>query len=114
MLSIVSWYTHTSLGSYSVSKAAEWAMTNGIRVELREQGTLVVSVHAGFIDTDMTASLDILKARPADIAAATIESILAGREEVLADQTSQQARAALAADPEALHRQMQALWSNHQ
>lgn len=112
ILSVVSWYTGPSLGSYSVSKAAEWAMTNGVRIELREQGTLVVGVHAGYIDTDLTANLDAPKARPADIAAATIEALSASQEEVLADQASREVRAALNADHQALNRQAQQLWDS--
>ena len=34
MLSVVSWFTNPVNGSYGASKAAEWALTNGIRVEL--------------------------------------------------------------------------------
>ena len=112
MLSVASWYTSPSLASYSVSKAAEWAMTNGLRVELREQGTLVVGIHAGFVDTDLTAGIDFPKARPADIAAATIAGLLANQEEILADQTSRDVRAALNADPQALNRQMQQRWDS--
>jgi NAD(P)-dependent dehydrogenase (short-subunit alcohol dehydrogenase family) len=41
VLSVVSWITVPISGSYCVSKAAELAMTNGIRVELGAQGTLV-------------------------------------------------------------------------
>lgn len=110
VLSIVSWYVDPALGSYSVSKAAEWSMTNAIRIELREQGTLVAGVYAGFIDTDLAAGIDLPKVRPEDVAAATIEALRAGREQVLADTASQEIRAALDADPEALNRQMQQLW----
>jgi NAD(P)-dependent dehydrogenase (short-subunit alcohol dehydrogenase family) len=110
VLSVVSWYVDPALGTYSDSKAAEWAMTNGIRISLRAQGTLVVGVYAGFIDTDLTAGLDLPKARAEDIAAATVEAIRAGREQVLADTVSKEVRAALDADPEALNRQMQQLW----
>jgi NAD(P)-dependent dehydrogenase (short-subunit alcohol dehydrogenase family) len=112
MLSVVSWYTNPFLASYAVSKAAEWAMTNGLRVELREQGTLVVGIHAGLIDTDLAAGIDLPKARPADIAAATIAGLLANQEEILADQTSRDVRAALNADPQALNRQMQQRWDS--
>ncbi len=112
MLSVVSWYTQNMLGSYSVSKAAEWAMTNGIRVELRAQNTLVVGVHAGYIDTDMTAGIDLPKTLPSDIATATIKAIQAGSEEVLSDQASQQVKATLAADPQALQREMQKVWDS--
>jgi short-subunit dehydrogenase len=37
-------------GSYGASKAAALALTNGARIELHKQGTLVVAVHASFID----------------------------------------------------------------
>jgi NAD(P)-dependent dehydrogenase (short-subunit alcohol dehydrogenase family) len=55
MLSVTSFYTNPIDASYGASKAAEWSLTNGIRVELHHQGTLVVAVHASFIDTDMAA-----------------------------------------------------------
>jgi NAD(P)-dependent dehydrogenase (short-subunit alcohol dehydrogenase family) len=44
--------------SYGASKSAEWSLTNGIRLKLARQGTLVVGVHAGVIDTDMAARMD--------------------------------------------------------
>jgi NAD(P)-dependent dehydrogenase (short-subunit alcohol dehydrogenase family) len=53
MLSVTSFYTNPFNASYGASKAAAWSLTNGIRLELHHQGTLVVAVHAGFIDTDM-------------------------------------------------------------
>ena len=39
--------------SAAAFKAAGWSLTNGVRIELHRQGTLVVAVHASFIDTDM-------------------------------------------------------------
>jgi NAD(P)-dependent dehydrogenase (short-subunit alcohol dehydrogenase family) len=110
VLSVVSWYAEPSLGAYSVSKAAEWAMTNAIRIELRSQGTLVVGVYAGFIETDLAASVDLPKARPEDVAAATMEAIRYGREQVLADTTSEEMRAALDADAQAFNRNLQQRW----
>ena len=113
MLSVVSWYTQPFIGSYSASKAAEFALTNGVRIELRAQGTLVVGVHAGYIDTDLTASFkDVDKISPVVVAEKTMEAITAGAEEVLADEPSQMVRAALAADPQALNQQMQQLWDS--
>ncbi|MCB5906306.1 SDR family NAD(P)-dependent oxidoreductase [Streptomyces pinistramenti] len=64
MLSVVSWFTDPASGSYSASQAAAWAPTNGVRVELRGQGTLVVGVHAGLIDTDMAAHVEAPRAAP--------------------------------------------------
>lgn len=114
MLSILSWYTASPLSSYSASKAAEWSLTNGLRIELRSQGTLVVGVHAGFIDTDMASGFDAPKARPEDIATKTLEAIAAGHEEVLADQRSQEIKAALAADPQSFYQQVQQRWDSRQ
>jgi NAD(P)-dependent dehydrogenase (short-subunit alcohol dehydrogenase family) len=44
--------------SYGASKAAAWSLTNGIRTELAHQATLVVAIHASFIDTDTVAGID--------------------------------------------------------
>ncbi|QHA10200.1 SDR family NAD(P)-dependent oxidoreductase [Streptomyces broussonetiae] len=51
VLSIASWFTNPAMGSYSASKAAAWALTNGIRGELHDTGVLVVGVHCGYLDT---------------------------------------------------------------
>lgn len=99
MLSALSWVSLPGSGRYSVSKAAAWALTNGLRNELRGQGTQVVAVHAGYIDTDMVKSVDAPKARPEDIAQAVLEGIEAGTPEVLADDTARQVKAGFAATP---------------
>ncbi|GHO79114.1 short-chain dehydrogenase [Ktedonobacter sp. SOSP1-85] len=112
MLSVVSWFSNPVLGSYSASKAAAWSITNSIRIELRAQGTLVTGVHAGFIDTEMASSFPGPKSRPQDIAQATIEGILADREEVLADKPSHEIKTALAADPAAFYHQIQQQWDS--
>ncbi|GHO57441.1 SDR family oxidoreductase [Ktedonobacter robiniae] len=112
MLSVVSWFSNPVLGSYSASKAAAWSITNSIRTELRAQGTLVTGVHAGFIDTELASSFPGPKSRPQDIAQATIEGILADREEVLADKPSHEIKAALAADPTAFYHRIQQQWDS--
>lgn len=99
MLSALSWASLPGTSAYSVSKAAAWALTNGLRNELREQGTLVVGVHAGYIDTDMVKSVDAPKTRPEDIAQATLDGIEAGAPEVLADDTARRVKADFAATP---------------
>jgi NAD(P)-dependent dehydrogenase (short-subunit alcohol dehydrogenase family) len=99
MLSALSWFSNRNSGPYSVTKAAAWSLTNGLRNELRDQGTLVMAVHAGYIDTDMTAKIEAPKARPEDIAARVIEGLLAGSEEVLADDASKHAKLGFGATP---------------
>jgi NAD(P)-dependent dehydrogenase (short-subunit alcohol dehydrogenase family) len=101
MLSALSWLSMPTSAAYSVSKAAAWALTNGLRNELRDQGTLVMAVHAGFIDTDMVRHIDMPKAKPEDIAQRVIEGLLNGDAEVLADATSKQVKAGFNASPAA-------------
>jgi NAD(P)-dependent dehydrogenase (short-subunit alcohol dehydrogenase family) len=112
ILSLVSWYVYPFTASYSISKAAEWALTNGVRVELRAQGTQVVAVYAAFVATDMTTVMNAPKSRPEDIAKITIEGIAAGQEEILTDKRSQEVKISLTADRESLNRQMQQLWDS--
>ncbi len=64
MLSVTSFYTNPFDASYGASKAAAWSLTNGVRLELHHQGTLVVAVHASFIDTDMAALTNAPKDKP--------------------------------------------------
>ncbi|HEY5263450.1 MAG TPA: SDR family oxidoreductase [Steroidobacteraceae bacterium] len=99
MLSALSWVSLGNTSAYSVSKAAAWSLTNGLRNELRGQGTQVVAVHAGYIDTDMVRDVDSPKARPADIARAVLEGIEAGAAEVLADDTARHVKAGFGAVP---------------
>jgi len=51
--SIASVRTFADKTTYCASKAASYSVTQGLRDSLREQGTLVVSVHPGPIQTDM-------------------------------------------------------------
>ena len=90
MLSVASWSTAGLIGGYSASKMAELALTRGVRIELRSQGTLVVGVYAGFVDTDMTKNLTVPKVRPEDIAAAVMSGLANGIEEILADERSRE------------------------
>jgi len=90
MLSVASWSTAGFIGGYSASKMAELALTRGVRIELRSQGTLVVGVYAGFVDTDMTKNLTVPKVRPEDIAAAVMSGLANGTEEILADERSRE------------------------
>src|SRR5471032_1948310 len=92
---IVNVLTLPGIGTYSVSKAAAWAMTNGLRAELHAQGTQVLGAHMGLIDTDMTKGLDAAKAAPADIAASILAALEAKQDEVLTDETSRQVKAGI-------------------
>lgn len=95
ILSILSWVTVPNGGTYSASKAAAWALTNWLRTGLREQGTQVVGVHAGPVDTDMASELTLPKVKPADVVREALHAIEAGRDEVLADDMTRQVKAGL-------------------
>lgn len=95
MLSIVSWVNAPIIGAYSVSKAAAWSLTNGLRHELRAQGTQVFGIHAGLIDTDMVRDFDKPKISPADVVRQTYDALEAGAEEVEVDEPSRQVKQGL-------------------
>jgi NAD(P)-dependent dehydrogenase (short-subunit alcohol dehydrogenase family) len=85
-------------GTYSASKAAAWALTNWLRNALQGQGTQVVGVHAGPIDTDMASELTLPKVTPVDVVRQVLSAIEAGRDEVLADDMTRQVKAGLSDD----------------
>jgi NAD(P)-dependent dehydrogenase (short-subunit alcohol dehydrogenase family) len=95
LLSILSWVNTPVLGAYGVSKAAAWALTNSLRIELKAQGTQVVGFHGGFIDTDMVRGFDTPKATPADVVAQAYAAIEAGELEVRVDEGTRQVKAGL-------------------
>jgi NAD(P)-dependent dehydrogenase (short-subunit alcohol dehydrogenase family) len=110
VLSVLSFISMPQVATYSASKAAAWSLTNALRMELRHQGTLVVAVHAGFIDTDMAAGVNAEKISPQSVAARVVAAVETDAEEVLADPTSQMVKAALPNDLTALYPALQAQW----
>lgn len=67
-----------SVGStYSASKAASYSITQALRDLLKEQGTVVLSVHPGPIATDMADHAGITDADPPSIVAEGIVASLA-------------------------------------
>jgi NAD(P)-dependent dehydrogenase (short-subunit alcohol dehydrogenase family) len=103
VLSVVSFINSPQLSTYSASKAAQWSITNGLRIALRDQGTLVSGVHVGFVDTDLTNGLEGEKHAPADVARIILDGVLAGDEEILVDELSRNVKAALSDDQRLLY-----------
>ncbi|MGW1719306.1 SDR family oxidoreductase [Streptomyces sp. NPDC002156] len=103
ILSVLSWVATEGTGSYAVAKAAEWNMTNGVRLELAGQRTLVQGVHLGAADTDMMAGRDVPMIDPTDVARASLDGVQAGTIEVLVDDPSRFVKAALGGDPAQLY-----------
>ena len=99
--SVLSW--HAGGGVYSASKAAIWSQTNTLRLTLLPRGITVTGLHVGYVDTDMTASLDVAKIAPSVVAAKALDGIESGAYEVLVDELSQQVKSALSAPVEQLY-----------
>ena len=110
VLSVLSFVSMPQAATYSASKAAAWSLTNALRMELRRQGTLVVAVHAGFIDTDMAAGIEAEKISPESVATQIVAALKADAEEVLADSTSEMVKGSLSNDLTALYPAVQAQW----
>jgi len=93
-----------ALGSYSASKAAVHSLTQGVRAELAAQGTLVMGVYPGPIDTDMAANVQMEKTPPDTVAKNVLDAIEAGEEDVYPDPMAVEFHAGLLADPKAIER----------
>jgi NAD(P)-dependent dehydrogenase (short-subunit alcohol dehydrogenase family) len=103
VLSALSWVSLPTSGAYSAAKAALWNATNALRLELADQHTLVLAVHVGYMDTDMTAHISAPKISPDVVADATLQAVEAGQLEILADEPTRQVRAALSGPLTALY-----------
>ena len=104
VLSALSWFSYDGANAYAAAKAAAWALTNGIRLELAGQGTQVVGLHLGAADTDMMAGYAGDKMDPAEVVRMALDGVEEGRFEVLADDWSAYVKASLSADPREFYR----------
>lgn len=99
VLSVASWINSPMLSVYGASKSAAWALTNGLRHDLRAQGTQVLGLHMGFVDTDLTRGIEMPKSTPEAIVQRAFDALEAGAEEVLGDELTQQVKRGLSAEP---------------
>ncbi|MFG1807783.1 SDR family oxidoreductase [Streptomyces sp. NPDC049040] len=107
VLSVLSWASLPTEAAYSAAKAAEWSVTNSLRVELAAQNTQVTALHVGRMDTDMIAGRDTEGAAdPAEIARIALDGVATGQLEVVADAFTQQVKGGLSLGIEALYPQV--------
>ncbi|NUO53325.1 MAG: SDR family oxidoreductase [Polyangiaceae bacterium] len=95
VLSVLSWVTLPTSTTYSASKAAAWAVTNGLRNELAAQRTQVVGLHVGYIDTDMAHHVSGPKTSPEEVVRRALDALESGDTEVLIDDVSKQVKQGL-------------------
>src|SRR5690349_21194698 len=79
----LSWLSLLGPGGYAASKAAQWSLTNTIRLELPD--TLVTGLYLSSTDTDMMAGWDIPKNDPAEVVRVALDGLESGALEVIAD-----------------------------
>lgn len=90
--SVASVKTFGDFATYCASKAASYSITQGLRESLAEQGTQVLSVHPGPIQTDMgsAAGFDDIAEPPTLVATAIFDAFAQGRFHVWPDSMAQQ------------------------
>lgn len=109
VLSAAAWTTVDGNTAYAAAKSAAWGLTNGIRVELAAQGTLVSALVPGLIGTQTL--LDFARdagmvlppaavTDPADMAALALDGLEAGAVEIF-DDMGADAKAGLSGPPRA-------------
>ncbi len=99
VLSVASWISSPMLAAYGVSKSAAWGLTNAVRNELRGQGTQVLALHVGFIDTGMTRDITMPKLAPSTVVERGYAALEAGLDEVMIDELTQAVKAGLSRVP---------------
>jgi NAD(P)-dependent dehydrogenase (short-subunit alcohol dehydrogenase family) len=97
------------LPTYSASKAALHSLTQAARALLGAQGVSVFGVYAGPIDTDMSRALAIPKTAPRDVAAAILDGIEAGEEDIFPDPFAREFGRLFESSPKATERQNAAM-----
>ena len=96
--SVMAWLGYEHSNSYGASKAAVWALSNGLRVELGDANIQVSTMFLASTDTDMMATVDVPKNDPADVVRTALDALAAGEQEILADETAAGVKATLSQD----------------
>ena len=98
-LSTVSWFSFPGVGGYSATKAAAWSLTDATRLELQEQGTLVIGLHEGPVTTPMGDNFPIDKITPEQAVSTAIAGLESGSTEIVVDDVSRFVKSTLTSDP---------------
>tara|TARA_B100001123_G_C15180563_1_gene975177 strand:- start:458 stop:1183 length:726 start_codon:yes stop_codon:yes gene_type:complete len=105
MLTILSKVNMPLMGSYCASKAAGFSLTQALRAELAGQGTRVIAVMPGAVDTRMTSNMQIPKITPDDVVNAALQAIKDDSEEIYPGNMATDICNALSDDPRSIERQ---------
>ena len=107
VLSAAAWNTVDGNTAYAAAKSAQWGLTNGVRVELSGQGTLVAALVPGLVGTQTLfdyadkAGIDLPSETlidPADLVRLALDGLEAGEIEIM-DPLASAAKSSLAGPP---------------
>ena len=105
VLSILARVASPAVGSYSASKASALSLTQAVRAELQAQGTRVIGVLPGYVDTDMAQRITAPKIQPIEVVRATLDALKTDQDEVYPGEVAAQIAALLLQNPKAVERQ---------
>ena len=105
VLSILARVASPASGSYSASKASALSLTQAVRAELQAQGTRVIGVLPGYVDTAMAERISAPKIQPSDVVRATLDALKTDQEEVYPGEAATQIAALLLQNPKSVERQ---------
>lgn len=108
MLSIAAHVSIPAVASYSASKAAARSMTQAVRAELAAQGTHVVGVFPGPVDTEMAVSLSGEKASPTEVVDRVLDAVRDEVEDVYPDAYALKLKEKLERDAKAVEKKLAA------
>jgi NAD(P)-dependent dehydrogenase (short-subunit alcohol dehydrogenase family) len=94
--------------TYSTTKAALHSLTQSTREALQGQGTYVVGVYPGPVETEMARDFTFPKASASSVANAILDGLEEGLEDIYPDPLAQEFGAAYAVSPKSLEGRMAA------
>jgi NAD(P)-dependent dehydrogenase (short-subunit alcohol dehydrogenase family)/uncharacterized OB-fold protein len=111
LLSIFALSNFPSHGTYSASKAAALSLAQCLRAELAPAGVRVINVFPGPIEDEWNQELPPPKITPAGLAAAIVDALRSGGEDVYPGDVAQEWLARWRDNPKALERELAAVSS---
>lgn len=109
VLTLLSLASMPGMAAYNASKAAAWSLTLSLRASLSGRNISVHSVFPGAVDTNMLAGVEMAKTSPEVVAAAIVQGVQEGREDIFPDPMSVSVYQAWCEDHKAVERQFAAM-----
>lgn len=106
VLSVFAQVNWPQFGAHSASQAAMLSAAQSLRAEFRAGGVRVINVFTGPLETEWYQAVPPPKVAPSQVAAATIDALKRGLEDVYVGDIAQDVRSRLAVNPKAIEREL--------